>query len=206
MTTGGEGGMVTTSDTELWKRMWSYKDHGKSWEAVYERRHPPGFRWLHESFGTNWRMTEMQAAIGRIQLRRVSDWVASRRRNWLILATAMEHCVAVRVPRPDSRFEHAAYRMYAFVNSSALKEGWSRDRIVTELMEMGVPCYQGSCSEVYRERAFVTRGLQPEKPLPTAQELGATSLMFLTHPTLTPSEMDRISDTAARVLRKASAY
>jgi dTDP-4-amino-4,6-dideoxygalactose transaminase len=74
MTTGGEGGMVTTNDEALWRTMWSYKDHGKSYEAVYERQHPPGFRWLHESFGTNWRMLEMQAAIGRIQLKRMSDW------------------------------------------------------------------------------------------------------------------------------------
>ena len=67
MTTGGEGGMVTTNDQGLWSVMWSFKDHGKSWEAVYERDHPPGFRWVHDSFGTNWRMTEMQAAIGRIR-------------------------------------------------------------------------------------------------------------------------------------------
>jgi dTDP-4-amino-4,6-dideoxygalactose transaminase len=71
MTTGGEGGMVTTNDRELWSKMWSFKDHGKSWEAVYEREHAPGFRWLHESFGTNWRMMEVQAVIGRIQLRRM---------------------------------------------------------------------------------------------------------------------------------------
>ena len=69
MTTGGEGGMVTTNDESLWRKMWAYKDHGKSYEAVYEREHPEGFRWLHESFGTNWRMTEMQAVIGRIQLK-----------------------------------------------------------------------------------------------------------------------------------------
>ena len=53
MTTGGEGGMVTTNDEALWRAMWAYKDHGKSWAAVYERQHPPGFRWLHEGFGTN---------------------------------------------------------------------------------------------------------------------------------------------------------
>ena len=74
MTTGGEGGMVTCNDKALWSRMWSFKDHGKSWSAIYEKDHPPGFRWLHESFGTNWRMTEMQGAIGRIQLARMPQW------------------------------------------------------------------------------------------------------------------------------------
>ena len=86
MTTGGEGGMVTTNDRDLWSSMWSYKDHGKSWEAVYERQHAPGFRWLHESFGTNWRMMEVQGVIGRIQLKRMAQWhdarLANARRIW----------------------------------------------------------------------------------------------------------------------------
>jgi len=51
MTTGGEGGMLSTSERALWSAAWSYKDHGKSWEAVYEREHPIGFKWLHEVFG-----------------------------------------------------------------------------------------------------------------------------------------------------------
>src|SRR5471030_1077730 len=66
MTTGGEGGMVTTNNPE----MWSYKDHGKSWKAVSEEKNESSFRWLHKSFGTNWRMTELQAVLGRIQLTR----------------------------------------------------------------------------------------------------------------------------------------
>ena len=88
MTTGGEGGMVTTDDPAIWEAAWSYKDHGKSWNAVYKREHPPGFRWVHESFGTNARMTEMQAAIGRVQLGRINAWTAARRRNALAIARA----------------------------------------------------------------------------------------------------------------------
>ncbi|WP_338317480.1 DegT/DnrJ/EryC1/StrS aminotransferase family protein, partial [Bradyrhizobium ottawaense] len=76
ITTGGEGGMVTTNDQGLWSAMWSYKDHGKSWKCVYEDRHPPGPRLLHTSFGTNWRMLEMQGAIGLIQLKRMPEWTA----------------------------------------------------------------------------------------------------------------------------------
>src|SRR3546814_8980319 len=91
MTTGGEGGMVTCNDRDLWSRMWSFKDHGKSWDAVYERAHPPGFRWLHESIGTNWRMLEMQAAIGRIQLRRMAEWTRARTANATILQIGRAH-------------------------------------------------------------------------------------------------------------------
>ena len=90
ITTGGEGGMVTTDDAELWSRMWSYKDHGKSWAAVHEREHPPGYRWLHESFGTNWRMLEIQAVLGRIQLRRLADMTARRTAHALAYADALE--------------------------------------------------------------------------------------------------------------------
>jgi dTDP-4-amino-4,6-dideoxygalactose transaminase len=116
MTTGGEGGMVTTDDGELWSAMWSYKDHGKSWEAVYSQNHPPGFRWVHETFGTNWRMLELQAAIGRIQLRRMADW--TRRRTAIARAiadTLADHAHFVRTPWPRDGLTHAFYRYYAYV-------------------------------------------------------------------------------------------
>jgi dTDP-4-amino-4,6-dideoxygalactose transaminase len=205
MTTGGEGGMVTTQDKELWSKMWSYKDHGKSWEAVYDRQHPPGFRWLHEGFGTNWRMLEMQAAIGRIQLRQMSDWTARRTKiAGRIASTLLRVPDLLRVPLPSSDFTHAFYRLYAYVQNAGLKPDWSRDRIVAECMERGVPLFQGSCSEVYLEGAFANTGWRPKSRLPNAKELGETSLMFLTHPTLTDDELDRCCDTFLEVLLLAS--
>ena len=78
MTTGGEGGMVTTNSKEIWSKIWSFKDHGKDWDAIFKKTHPPGFRWVHESFGTNWRMTEIQAAIGRLQLKKLPAWQKTR--------------------------------------------------------------------------------------------------------------------------------
>lgn len=213
ITTGGEGGMVTTNDADLWSRMWSFKDHGKSWEAVYERSHPPGFRWLHESFGTNWRMTEMQAAIGRIQLRRLGGWSAAREANAAVLYKALAAFARengpVRVPllsgQPDmgNDSRHAYYKFYAYVRSENLAQGWSRDRIVSEIVSDGVPCYQGSCSEVYLERAFDDTGLRPPKPLPTAHELGDTSLMFLVHPTLKSEEVKKAAEVIGKVLSAA---
>jgi dTDP-4-amino-4,6-dideoxygalactose transaminase len=189
MTTGGEGGMVTTNDEALWRKMWSYKDHGKSYESVYERDHPPGFRWLHESFGTNWRMTEVQAAIGRIQLTRMSDWANKRKKNAAAIAEVCSEFTCVRTPRVPDYMEHACYKHYCFVEPEHLAEGWTRDRIVNEIVERGVPCMQGSCSEVYLERAFDSTGFRPSERLPVARELGETSLMFLVHPTLTNDEM-----------------
>ena len=205
ITTGGEGGMVTTDDSELWSRMWSYKDHGKSWEAVYERAHPPGYRWLHESFGTNFRMIEIQAAIGRIQLSRLSDWTARRTASAKAYIGALGGFPgAVRVPEPRSGMTHAYYRLYAYVRPDGLKGGWDRDRIVAAINALDVPAFHGSCSEVYREKAFDGTPFRPAERLPVARELGDTSLMFLTHPTLTPADVERTCAAIGRVFSEAS--
>ena len=204
MTTGGEGGMVTTRDRELWLRMWAYKDHGKSWSAVHERVHPPGFRWLHESFGTNARMIEMQAAIGRIQLRRMPEWSACRAANAERLAEACRHSPAVRVPPVPADCSHAFYRFYAFVSPEQLVSGWTRDRILHEISTRGVPCYQGSCSEVYLEKAFDGTGFRPDSRLRHAQLLGESSLAFLVHPSLTDADMERACTVIQEVLRHAT--
>lgn len=189
MTTGGEGGMVTCNDEALWRRMWAFKDHGKSWEAVYEREHKPGFRWLHESIGTNWRLTEAQSAIGRIQLGRMADWQAARTRNAETIMEAARSNPLFRVPDVPNSVTHAWYKAYFFVNGDAAL----RDRIMNEIVGQGVPCFSGSCSEIYREKAF---GGQPGR-LPVAQELGDTSLMFLVHPTLTDAEITKTAEAIA---------
>lgn len=204
MTTGGEGGMVTTSDRKLWSKMWSFKDHGKSWEAVYEREHAPGFRWLHESFGTNWRMTEVQAAIGRIQLQRMPQWQAQRQAYAERIWSAAAQCKGLRVPEVPADIRHAAYKCYVFVDPAALAQGWDRDRILGEINAAGVPCYSGSCSEIYLEKAFDGTGWRPEQPLPVARQLGETSLMFLVHPTLTQAEVDKTCAVLCDVMQEAT--
>jgi dTDP-4-amino-4,6-dideoxygalactose transaminase len=215
MTTGGEGGMVTTNDEKLWRFMWSLKDHGKSYEVVYERQHPPGFRWLHESFGTNWRMLEMQAVIGRIQLRRMPEWAAARKHNAEAIWAACAEFAALRVPlvkcascpsgcaAEGSACEHAHYKCYAYVQPERLAAGWSRDRIIEAINAEGAPCYQGSCSEVYLEKAFDNTGWRPHARLPVARELGETSIMFLVHPTLIQAEIDKTCEAIRKVLLQA---
>jgi dTDP-4-amino-4,6-dideoxygalactose transaminase len=217
MSTGGEGGMVTTNDEVIWRAMWSFKDHGKSYEAVYERQHPPGFRWLHESFGTNWRMLEMQAAIGRIQLRRMADWTAKRTINAEAILAACRPHGAVRVPTFACDFRlcqvgcaarsgcsHAHYKCYVYVQPDQLAATWSRDRMVEAINAQGVPCFQGSCSEVYLEKAFDNTGWRPSARLAVAKELGETSLMFLVHPTLTEAEIAKTCAVVNAVLEQAS--
>nr|WP_218170850.1 DegT/DnrJ/EryC1/StrS aminotransferase family protein [Pseudomonas yamanorum] len=204
MTTGGEGGMVTTNDRKLWSDMWSFKDHGKSWEAVYERNHPPGFRWLHESFGTNWRMLEVQAVIGRIQLKRMTDWQASRLANAGQIWECASQLKGLRVPVMPEDSVHAAYKCYVFVEPQALKAGWDRDRILAEISARDVPVFSGSCSEVYLEKAFDNTGWRPASRLPVARELGETSVMFLVHPTLTQLEIDKTCSVLKTVMQLAT--
>jgi len=222
MTTGGEGGMVTTNDEALWRKMWSFKDHGKSFAAVYEKHHPPGFRWLHESFGTNWRMLEMQAAIGRIQLRSMADWSEKRTSNARLLEQAFRPFShedgSVRTPffgcssgcrvapggKCKSSCLHAYYKYYVYLRPECLAPDWSRDRIIEAINAAGIPCFQGSCSEVYQEKAFDNTGWRPSNRLPIARELGENSLMFLVHPTLTKQEMEKSVDVIQKVLRGAS--
>ena len=213
MTTGGEGGMLTTCDKEIWAKAWSYKDHGKSWNAVYERKHAPGFRWLHESFGSNWRMIEMQAAIGRIQLKRMSDWTAARVQNAEKILTTAQGLHGLRVPSlccnacinsETCSCTHAFYKCYVFVEPDLLSEGWNRDRVISEMTKRGVPCYSGSCSEIYLEKAFDKTGWRPSKGLPVARELGETSLMFLVHPTLMQDEIGLTCKTLKDVLYLAT--
>jgi dTDP-4-amino-4,6-dideoxygalactose transaminase len=185
--------------------MWSYKDHGKSWDAVYNREHPPGFRWVVESFGTNWRMLEVQAAIGRIQLRRMAEWTARRTEIAMRLAQAIGAFPSlVRVPMPKTGFTHAYYRLYAYVRPEGLRDGWSRDRIVETCTKLGGPVFQGSCSEAYLEKAFDNTGLRPEQRLPVARELGETSLMFLTHPTITDAQVEQYANAIEETLAQAS--
>jgi dTDP-4-amino-4,6-dideoxygalactose transaminase len=204
MTTGGEGGMVTTDDPDLWASMWAYKDHGKDWKTVYEHQHPPGFRWLHASFGTNWRMLEVQAVLGRLQLKKMTTWSEVRMANARKIWSCAESFKALRVPKVPADCTHAAYKCYVFVEPQFLKEGWNRDRIISSLVELEVPCFSGSCSEVYLEKAFDNTSFRPSVRLPIAKELGECSLMFLVHPTLTESNMRKTCEALTEVMLEAS--
>lgn len=204
VTTGGEGGMLVLDDDEAWERAWAFKDIGRSYDAVYHRQHPPGFRWLTDSFGSNWRLTEMQAAIGRIQLSRLDDWVVARRANAARLNERLADVAGLRLTLPPEDAFHSYYKYYVFVDSAQLSPGWDRDRIMHEINTRGVPCAVGSCSEIYRERAFVDAGWGPKDRLPVAKQLGETSLMFMVHPTLSCEAIDFTGDVIAAVMREAT--
>jgi dTDP-4-amino-4,6-dideoxygalactose transaminase len=205
ITTGGEGGLLAVDDDQWWDAAWSYKDHGKTMEAVYRRQHDPGYRWLHDRFGSNWRMTEMQAAIGRLQLRKLAAWSAARARNAQILIDALSRLSALRVPIPPPHSRHAWYKFHCYVRPNRLRSDWNRERVMCEISARGITCLSGSCSELYLEAAFSNHATRPATRLPIARDLGETSLTFLVHPTLTADDMHRICDVVKSVVNEASA-
>ncbi len=205
MTTGGEGGMVTTSDPALWSAMWSWKDHGKSWEGVYERAHPPGPRLVHDTFGLNGRMIEMQAAIGVIQLERMAGWTARRTELAQRLSQACAAHELFRLPAITDDLVQAWYRFYAFVRPERLAPGWTRERIIEAITARGVPCFHGSAPEIYLERAFDGTPSRPAQRLPVARALGETSIAFLVHPTITDDQIEQAVEAIHSVAREAAA-
>ncbi|KTC81424.1 DegT/DnrJ/EryC1/StrS family aminotransferase [Legionella brunensis] len=204
MTTGGEGGMVTTNDRNLWSSMWSFKDHGKSWDAVFKASQNSDFRWLHHNFGMNGRMLEIQALLGRLQLKKMPLWHEQRLENVRKIWNTAATLPGLRVPPIPDEIEHAAYKCYVFVNPQQLSPGWNRSRIIEFINQQNVPCYYGSCSEVYLEKAFDNTAWRPSTRLPVAQRLGETGLMFLVHPSLTKSEIEKTCQVLRDVMLRAT--
>ncbi len=206
ITLGGEGGVVTTNSDEIWERVWSYKDHGKSHKKCNSQDHPPGFRWLHETVGTNLRMTEMQASIGLLQYQKLPGWTETRRRHAAFLNNAFRDLPGLRITEPTPDIEHAYYKYYVFVRPDRLKDGWDRDRIMAEINKCGIPCMTGGCPELYLEGAMVGlhTGASISERLPVAKRLGEESLMFQVHPTLTPSHIERIASSITAVMDEAT--
>ena len=202
ISTGGEGGMLTLHDEAAWKRAWSYKDHGKGWDTVYNTEHPGVFRWLHDSLGSNWRLPEIQSAIGRIQLRRLPQWVETRRQLAATLTNLLSGHEAVTIPAPPAHAKHAYYKFYAYLTPRALASGWRRDEVVRDLQAAGVPAGCGSCSEIYLEQAIQQSGFAPDKPCLTARQLGQSSLMFVVHPTLATDDVTRMGHATRDVLNR----
>lgn len=202
ISTGGEGGMVVTDDETLYRRMWSHRDHGKNFDAGQETNSAAGFRWVADSFGTNWRLTEAQAAIGLAQLAKLPAWLARRRANAQILDDALAGLNSVTVPQAPAHLAHAYYKYYFFVTPAALKAGWSRDRVVDELIKRGVPARVGACPDISKEKAFADSGPQPLHP--GADSIAERTVLLPVHPTLTPGNMKFMAETLRGVISDAT--
>jgi dTDP-4-amino-4,6-dideoxygalactose transaminase len=202
ISTGGEGGLLVTNDKKIWQKVWSFKDHGRDYKTMFNKKGDNSFVWAVSSFGSNYRMTEMQAAIGRIALVKLGKWVNKRRELANILNKGFKKLPQLRVTMPSDREYHSYYKYYVFVNKDRLRKGLSRDKIVRSLNKRGIPCGTGICPEIYLEKAFrdYSNGLKMPR-LPVARELGETSIMFQVHPTLKKSNMYQIVESMGKILR-----
>ncbi len=205
MSTGGEGGMLVTNNTKIWQQAWEYKDHGKDYDAVYAPNASNGFKWLHNSFGSNYRLTEMQSAIGIIQLKKLPKWIELRRRNAQYLIQGLQGIPGVTMHTPSADYVHSYYKFYFHIDAANLNKNWDRNKILAAINELGVQCREGSCSEIYREQAFVRAGLGPRQPLPNAQILSTNSMMLAVHPTLEIAHMQIMLDIITDVMQRAVA-
>jgi dTDP-4-amino-4,6-dideoxygalactose transaminase len=142
----------------------------------------------------------MQSAIGRRQLTKLPDWTRIRNSHAAILTAGFAKIPALRLTVPPAEIGHAFYKYYAFVRPGQLAPGWDRDKIMNAVVADGIPCFLGSCSEIYREKAFIDAGYGPAARLPVAQALGETSLMFLVHPTLSEEDMYETVAAVAKVM------
>ena len=203
MSTAGEGGMISTNNKDLWEHIWSLKDHGKSWDIVNNKNDSQGFKWLHNHFGSNYRLTEFQSAIGRLQLKELPNWISSRSKNANILKDYLINLPLLRIPIPPNNIKHVWYKFYAYLNPKYLSDGWTRNRILEEIKLAGYPGLSGSCSEIYKEKCFKKIGFTPKDYLPVAKILGDTSLMFLVHPTISEEQMHLYAETIKKIILKA---
>ncbi len=204
MTTGGEGGMIATNNHKLWDYIFSLKDHGKNFTSLSKKVDSSSYKWIHHDLGTNYRLTELQAAIGRIQLNKLEASIEIRTRNAFIIYETLKSLESLRIPMPDNNIKHAWYKFYCFIKPESIKEGWSRDKIVQKIIKDGYPAYSGSCSEIYLEKCFRDLGYGPVKRLPVARELGENSLMFLVHPTITEVQMYDYAQIIKKIILEAS--
>ncbi|MDX8404947.1 MAG: DegT/DnrJ/EryC1/StrS aminotransferase family protein [Mariprofundus sp.] len=202
ISTGGEGGMLLTNDQEVWRKVWSFKDHGRDYDEVFHGEHAPGHRWYCTTFGSNWRLTEMQSAMGRVQLKKLPVWLAIRRRYAALMADGLSDVSGLHVPVPDDGIQPAWYRFYATIDLNVLHADWNQDRIIDAVTAEGVPCFHGSCCEIYREKAFASL-MSDAYPLANAQRVGRTSMALLVHPTLADKHIEKTIEVVREVFQRA---
>ncbi|WP_346785473.1 DegT/DnrJ/EryC1/StrS family aminotransferase [Aurantiacibacter flavus] len=204
MSTGGEGGMLVMRDEAVWRAAWAYKDHGKDPVRLREPHSgtPGAFRYLHDSFGSNFRMTEMQAAIGRRQLAKLDGWLAQRRANAEALIAEACKSPAIMAMRLPQQARSSYYKAYVRVDLDRLAPGRSRSDIIGDLIARGITCGSGSCPDMSREAALDEMDVRRDGELANAHQLGRETIMFQVDHTLTPAQTAYVGRCLAEVANR----
>ena len=191
ITTGGEGGMISTNDKKLWEKCWSHKDHGKDYYSVFYKKHKLGFKWLHENYGTNHRMTEFQAAIGRYQLKYLDSQI--KKRNQIAkkviksLSLFWDKYNLIEKPNFDLNLNiHAFYRLNFFINIKRK----DKLKLLKSLQSKNVNCNEGPCPEIYKEKVFKKLNVYPNTKLINAIKLGRKSFVYHINPFISYNKLN----------------
>ena len=195
ISTGGEGGLISTNNKKLWLKLWSLKDHGKNYKTLFHKKHKIGFKWLHEDLGSNYRMTEIQAGIGREQLKLLDSQIKKRNSiaklylnglrdyfyKYKILKKPDFKCKTCPLKESENscnKCTHAFYRLNLFINKDKVKQS----ELIRKINKKGISCGVGACPEIYKEKIFKKLKLYPKKRLVNAKLLGNTSIVFPINP------------------------
>lgn len=215
ISTGGEGGMISTNKKKLWLKCWSYKDHGKNYNSIFYKKHKTGFRWLHDDLGSNYRMTEMQAAIGREQLKTLDRQIQIRNKiakiylkelkNYYLQYNLLQKpdfkcqtCPFKQNDKSCNKCKHAFYRLNLYINPKKI----SQIKLISQLNKNNICCGVGSCPEIYREKIFKRLNSYPKKRLPNAKLLGQRSITFPNNPYKNLKKIKSEINTIKKILNK----
>lgn len=177
ISTIGEGGMISTNVKNLYLKLWSLKEIGKDYKKT-NTIFLPKFKWTHDNVGSNLRMTEVQAAVGRIQLKNLSKMVNKRRRLAKILNKFFLNNKLFYASNLDSRYYSVYYKFYFFLKN---KKNLQRSKVIKYLRNKGHDVSVGSCPEIYLEKPF-QKHVKKKFRLKNAKYLGEISIaLSLSH-------------------------
>jgi perosamine synthetase len=171
--TTGEGGAVATGDANLRDRMRLFRNHGMDVR-----------RYWHEVAGHNFRLTNLQAALGCAQLEQIDRIVAERNRMYLSYKRCLEPCQGATLQEFSSEVEPVVWAIAVKLNTSAFPQG--RDTVIEQLRELGIETRPG----------FYSAGMMPHlygtAPLPICDDLSRQVLSLPSSPTLTEEEIEYV--------------
>ena len=193
ISTGGEGGMIVTNDKDLYKKMWSIRDHGWDYDLTKNMDSKPGFKWMVDSFGSNYRMTEFQSAIGRIQLKKLDEWLNIRTKNAQFYSNALNKINMTENLHPPNYIKHSYYKFNILLKEDTLAAEWSRDLIMQELNKRMIPVRVGSCPDISKEKAFSKESLQNENVKINTEQIANLTMLLPTHHTLSNDSINFIT-------------
>ena len=216
ISTGGEGGMISTDKKKLWLKCWSLKDHGKNYNKKFNKKNKNIFNWLHDDLGSNYRMTEIQATIGRYQLKNLDNQIKRRNKVAMFYLRHLkdyfskykiikkpnfkcESCPLLHKTEACNNCRHAFYRLNLFFENNIKI---NQTKIIRELLKFKVNCGVGPCPEIYREKVFKKLNHKPKKRLKNAKILGEKSLVFPINPFKSFLKLKRELNIIKKVLDK----